>query len=289
MENFDQKIKDKLASVSAEETPSEASVNRMMQALDEVLPVAADVKSRPVAETKNLSLWYSLKVAASISVAMLLSYLVYSSYTVNIVVSKRAHEAVQLPDGSSVQLNSESVLTYNRLYWYFSRNVRLKGEAFFQVQKGSTFEVRSDLGVTKVLGTSFNVYYRGIKYEVSCFTGKVSVLNGTTGKEVQLTPGKGVTWQNDTDVSFDFDTANLSDWRNGEFHFDDARFADVIEEFERQFDVYVNYQKSLGREGYTGYFDNRNFDEALKLICDPLGLTYEENGNIINISQQKTD
>ena len=50
---------------------------------------------------------------------------------------------VDLPDGSKVYLNSESSLIYPSSFSGEKRNVQLKGEAFFEVQKDPEHRIRS--------------------------------------------------------------------------------------------------------------------------------------------------
>jgi hypothetical protein len=38
---------------------------------------------------------------------------------------------------------------------------------------------------------------------------------------------------------------------------------------------------------YSGYFPVENLDLSLKLICDPLDLTYEKTGETVIISARK--
>jgi ferric-dicitrate binding protein FerR (iron transport regulator) len=86
-----------------------------------------------------------------------------------------SHLAVVLPDGSKVELNSESDLSFHRYRWLLQRRVNLRGEAFFEVAKGKRFDVVSDVATTSVVGTSFNVLARAENYTVTCLTGKVAV------------------------------------------------------------------------------------------------------------------
>ena len=81
----------------------------------------------------------------------------------------------KLPDHTSVTLNADSKITFNKDDWNENRMVLLEGEAFFEVKKGSTFSVISDDKVVNVLGTSFNVRSRNSQYQVACFTGEVAV------------------------------------------------------------------------------------------------------------------
>ena len=65
--------------------------------------------------------------------------------------------AVVLPDNSEVKLNANSHLDYKTIGWKSSRALQLNGEAFFDVEKGESFKVLTDVGMVEVLGTEFNV------------------------------------------------------------------------------------------------------------------------------------
>jgi ferric-dicitrate binding protein FerR (iron transport regulator) len=66
---------------------------------------------------------------------------------------------INLPDGSTVWLNSNSTLLLPENFSSKHRKLFLKGEAFFEVHKDkdNSFRVFSGNSVTEVLGTSFNI------------------------------------------------------------------------------------------------------------------------------------
>ena len=68
-----------------------------------------------------------------------------------------------------------TTLKYASNKWDKKRRVRLEGEAFFKVAKGSTFTVDTKTGSVKVLGTQFNVKNRIGFFEVVCYEGLVGV------------------------------------------------------------------------------------------------------------------
>ncbi|MFC2132748.1 FecR domain-containing protein [Bacteroidota bacterium] len=74
-------------------------------------------------------------------------------YTKTIVCPKGEHISALLPDNSLVELNAQSTLKYNPLWWPLSRQVNFEGEGFFNVAKGEKFKVSSEIGTTIVLGT----------------------------------------------------------------------------------------------------------------------------------------
>jgi transmembrane sensor len=104
---------------------------------------------------------------------------------------------VFLPDNSKVRVYAQSILSYKPLLWKFARNLKLEGEAYFEVQKGGKFEVISKRGKTVVLGTKFDVLTRDNVYDVTCFSGKVKVIELAHQYEVVLTGGQKAVLKSD--------------------------------------------------------------------------------------------
>ena len=130
--------------------------------------------------------WY--KVAAAVVIILLGSTSFMRIYTTTVFSEKGNHINHTLPDGSLVEINAASQISYHPYWWNIDRAVNLEGEAFFEVKKGSKFNVNSTYGNTEVLGTSFNIYARNHKYKVFCKTGKVSVSNNTSTVKLVITP-----------------------------------------------------------------------------------------------------
>ena len=192
-------------------------------------------------------------------------------------------EMIALPDQSKATLNAGSTLTFSD-DWSGERSVELKGQAFFEVMKGSTFRVVTSTGVVEVLGTSFDVYSRDADFRVACRTGKVRVSAGK--QSVEIAPGFTAVWENNRLLVGEFELAD-PDWRNGEFIYHDAPLAQVLEELGRQFNVNMDVPAIENRR-YTGRFSNKNLDDALQLICAPMGLMYRiENGNHVIIEESQ--
>ncbi len=142
---------------------------------------------------------------------------------------------IELPDHSIMTLNSVSLAEYDT-DWSKERTLKLSGEAFFEVQKGSKFSVVTDQGVVEVKGTSFDVFARPEKFRVECRTGKVNV---TCGKSVvELTPGHGAELVAGNLV---LDELNMdgSDWKTGVFTFSEEPIENVFLEIERQFGISI--------------------------------------------------
>lgn len=127
--------------------------------------------------------WYDTRVAAAVimlvGVAALLYYILVPFRNGKQVVLAATAEAKAetLPDGSVITLNKNSSISYATGFKGNKRNVKLSGEAFFQVKPdiGKPFIVTiNDVTIT-VLGTSFNVKSINGKTEVIVESGLVKV------------------------------------------------------------------------------------------------------------------
>jgi len=193
------------------------------------------------------------------------------------------------PDQSSAQLNSGSSIEYNPQNWETKREVVLKGEAFFEVEKGTTFEVVTNNGSVIVLGTSFNVYTRGKRFKVSCLTGKVEVK--TEQHTLVLKPGDAVFLNPDNkrlEPSNILDDHKV-DWLEGEYYFENVPLSKVFEEMERQFNVDIKLDRSVKNSTFTGYFMAENIDTALYQVCWPMNLESNKNNSKVVIKKSGTE
>lgn len=186
-------------------------------------------------------------------------------------VSSADQSSLYLPDSSFVLLNKQTALTYGD--WGDSREVHLKGEAFFEVVKGSTFNVVTPLGVVSVVGTKFNVEVWDDFFAVSCYEGTVNVV--TEDIEIQL--NRDQTWQ-----SFDGfkqsgqnTLGKVPDWQIGESQFESIPLKYVLKEFERQYQVLIRTKDVNLEQRFTGAFTHDNINLALKSISLPLNLSYQ--------------
>lgn len=194
--------------------------------------------------------------------------------------------AVILPDGSHLQLNGASSLSYHPHWWRFQREVKLEGEAFFEVKPGERFQVISEQGITAVFGTSFNVYARGNEYEVTCHTGKVRVSDVKRQASVDILPqqkatiaaGGGIIKEEHIDLR-----QSLS-WTEAMFEFEGAPIAEVFRTIERQYQVQIAYPINLDLH-YSGKFSRKlSADQVMNMICRSFVLDCVKKGSTYTVS-----
>ena len=179
----------------------------------------------------------------------------------------------ELPDNSLAHLNANSTITFIDKHWDKDREIRLSGEAFFEVEEGSTFSVITNSGEVQVLGTSFNVKERDNLYEVSCATGQVSV--STVNSKIVLAPGEKAFFNSGVLKKGTIEAREIGAWRSGDFYFNQTPLEAVIKELERQFEIDITLSPDITQRVYNGYFNKSNLTEALQLVFIPMGLQYE--------------
>lgn len=185
--------------------------------------------------------------------------------------------AVNLPDGSQVTLAGASALTYDEKNWETDRTVELEGDAYFKVEKGSTFKVNSKWGQVEVLGTQFQVRNLASGYRVWCVTGKVGVSFANQNERVELLPNQAVKWNGkDAPEPFEFTPTDFKNGVQHVFRYENADFQTVVADLERQFNIQVKMPDMSGRT-YNGAFFHDDLERSLKLVTDPMGLTYAQS------------
>ena len=215
-----------------------------------------------------------LSVAASLIVLVGLGTIALM-YSKTVYSPAGSHLTAQLPDNSTVELNAESTLSFHPYRWYFQRNVELKGEGFFSVQKGKKFTVKSELGETSVLGTTFNIFSRNDTYRVFCKTGKVNV-KANSGESVILNPNQiaivesGKISKEENVIS----SEHILSWRDNMFLFNAAPIAVVLREIERQYGISIATEKSLSGTISLSIQKNPDVEKILSMVCKPLGYNF---------------
>lgn len=221
-------------------------------------------------------------IAASFGFLILL-YSLFLGDTV-IRTPKGQHLAHTLPDGSQVWLNADTEIRYKDFARESERNVELKGEAFFRIVNGGNFSLNGDYGTVTVLGTSFNVNQRK-DLKVACFRGTVLVSN-TKGHSVKLKPGQA-SLARDTLLTFrKFNAAREASWLTGDFYFHNAPLEEVLEEVQRQFNIEILYNNEVART-YTGYFNIKDMDNALRTIFGSLSMHYRKEESQIIVEEKE--
>lgn len=264
--------------------PKEISDARV-DALWEKIRVQQEAAGR---SPKIRNLW-PLAIAASLAILLMVRFL--SPNTLLSVQTTTGERLVYtLPDDSRVTLNALSQIRFDPDTWSDNRSVELQGEAYFEVRKGSTFDVHTSEGTVRVLGTAFNVFAREGAFKVLCFEGKVGVTAKNDQGQTVLTPGMGVQLNGEQQLESYTTTTSAGgpSWQRGLFEFSNERLSNVFDELQRQFGVTIRADKDILDSPYTGFFEKGDLTLALQAICWPKQLNYSITDTWISIERDTT-
>lgn len=197
---------------------------------------------------------------------------------------------LDLADGTHVCLNSGSRIEYPLVFGRKSRNVKISGEAMFDVKPDAKrpFTVETFASTIEVLGTKFNVEADETagRFSTALIHGKVKV--STDAQEVYLHPNQTVGLINgNLVVTRTEDPATLL-WTEGILSMKGISFEELMTKFEKLYDVRIVYRcKTMPviefASGKIRVADG--IDHALKVLQHVAKFTYErdEESNVIYI------
>ena len=184
-----------------------------------------------------------------------------------------------LPDGTQVQLNSQSTLLYPQNFTGKDRSVFLIGEANFKVKpdKKHPFIVKSNDFQVTALGTEFNVsaYPENPVLAATLISGSVLVEYNDLKSQVILKPNEQLAYNKDTrrHCLDNPDMKEVTAWQRGELVFREMSVKDIITVLERKYPYTFEYQlKNLKEDKYSFRFKDRApLSEVMDIIVSVVG------------------
>lgn len=183
---------------------------------------------------------------------------------------------VDLPDGTKVYLNSESSLTYPSFFSKDKRDVKLTGEAFFEVQKDPEHRfIVSGPHHTQieVLGTSFNVeaFERDSFISTTLVEGKVrfAYQKNQQPATVDMKPGQKLMYDTTSSQVKLVQTSGETEtaWKDGKIIFQATPLPEALRMLEKRFNVtFVLSNNRLRGEAFNGSFTNQRLERILEIF-----------------------
>jgi transmembrane sensor len=257
------------------------------------------LKAQIEKEEKRNVFSFSPLFRAAASIALLVSmgivFLLFLYKNEGIVIIKAPadrHIAVTLPDKSTVWLNKNSEIKYPEDFEEETREVSLKGEAFFEIAKNikKPFLIAANGTVTKVLGTSFNV--RALEEDnevaVTVVSGKVAFYEeGSPDVQLTLLPGdNGIFNKNKKNLTKSGEVKdNFLAWKTGILVFENAKLQEVFKSLESQYpyEITVTSPRILDCK-ITSSYQNSPIEKILKELEILMGISYSIQEDKIIIS-----
>jgi len=242
--------------------------------------ISAETKSKSESG-RIIKLSRSIAGLAAVLIAGWLVFIQVIDKTVSVHSKYGEIKQQTLPDGSMVSLNANSTIDYKKDF-KSNREIRLSGEAFFEVQKGSRFTVVTNAGNVEVLGTSFNVNARNNNLSVYCRTGKVLVYNKTLNKETVLLPGQSVTLENSEWT--ESNTAQNITWQMGNQHYDKISVRKATKILESFYGVHFVVDDRSDTLVYSGQISFGNINKSIEEITWPFRLKFQIKKDTVYIN-----
>jgi ferric-dicitrate binding protein FerR (iron transport regulator) len=233
------------------------------------------------AQNRNL-MW---RIAASIVVVLgagLFAYQFIRSQAAQPVVMVAAEAVLTdtLPDGSSIVLNKETELAYTFDTKKGTHTVRLKGEAYFDINDDDKkiFIVDIDGVYIRDIGTSFNVkaYPESNTIEVVVEAGEVMFYTDNDSGVYLREDGKGIYNRATKSFTIAQPEENVLAYKTRLFNFSNTDLATVVKSLNGVYDKKIILGDSLKKCRLTVSFDNESQDEIIVVIAETLGLAVKE-------------
>ncbi|HWR99117.1 MAG TPA: FecR domain-containing protein [Prolixibacteraceae bacterium] len=210
-----------------------------------------------------------------------------------IIAPKGSKTQVVLPDSSKVWLNSGAELWYPSDYTAENRQVWMKGECYFQVEKDPRHPliVHGTKLSVKVYGTTFNLKEDEIRdiTNVTLVSGNVRVLNPANDKISDLLPGQQLVYsEGKGEVKEAENLEALTSWVNNILIFKNQPFEEIISYLSGWYGVNIVFDHSLyDHHKYTFKVKTESLREVLELITIITPIDYVIEGDQITIKYKQ--
>jgi transmembrane sensor len=239
-----------------------------------------------------------LRIAAIILVIVIPSFFVFRYF--NHTEQKQMEASLtikegKLPDGTSVTLNKGTTLEYPSSFKGNKRNVKLNGEAWFEVKHDNAkpFIITSHNVRVEVLGTSFYVNTNAANntIEVILNSGSVAIyFDDRKEKSIFLTPGekaKIIPGQEKMEKDINTDQ-NYRAWMTQRFIYNNTPLVTILADLNKVY--HTNLRIATPAISYclvTATFDHQSVESILHVIQATLDLSISTHGSWTDISGNK--
>lgn len=211
-----------------------------------------------------------------------------------LVVPVGGEYKLQLADGTTVWMNSDSELRYTDRFVGKQRVVHLKGEACFKVSKDKDhpFIVRTEAMDVQVYGTEFNVmaYTDENLVQTTLLEGSIGVdLKNETGvvQTSMIKPNMQVEYYkgNIRGEIKEVEASKYLGWRDGKFQFDNEELGSISRKLERWYGVKFFFQNQNSKNvKFSGEMKRfQDFSTILNLLEYGSDVEFDVHGKIVTV------
>ncbi|MBX2841550.1 MAG: FecR domain-containing protein [Flammeovirgaceae bacterium] len=269
----------------------------LSKAYEKINPSSRNLIIQP-AKTKTRRLQYFTNVAAIVGLGFLIAFIGFSIVNhqpdyIEFSTAIDKKKEIILADGSAVFLNKGSKLYYPEEFEGEVREVKLEGEAFFNVTENPNkpFVINIGNSKVKVLGTSFNIrcYDDEEMDEVMVVSGKVACYNNEEGESSQIFLSEGeqaILHRSSPKIEKrgNYDP-NLLAWKSEEIVFENTLLSDVEQILEHYYRVNIIIENEpISNCRFTSTFKNDNLEKVLQVlnVASDISYTFEDNNCVLS-------
>ena len=197
-----------------------------------------------------------------------------------------------LPDGSKVWLNKNSWLTYSQKFGKRTRQVTLKGEGYFEVNRDERrpfiVKMQNNLDI-KVLGTTFNAcnYPSLNKAEVILRSGSVQVSDNGRNEYVILKPNQKFTWNEGSAEISSVNAMNCCRWFEHRLVFDNVKLKDILENLSHKYQTEISLNVgNLADKHMSMTIRDESVEDILDILTTLLPIRWRYQGAEIIIENK---
>lgn len=302
---------EKSSSTNGNNAPAEANVNAGAENtqvnaeagstnVNAIPGISRELSGSPEKDGRKLFRSKALKycIAAAAAAAIFLT----GAATSELVTGKRQETVLMassenissytLPDGSKVWLNKNSWLTYNQRFGKRTRQVALKGEGYFEVNRDERrpfiVKMQNNLDI-KVLGTTFNAcnYPSLNKAEVILRSGSVQVSDNGRNEYVILKPNQKFTWNEGTAEISPVNAMNCCRWFEHRLVFDNVKLKDILENLSHKYQTEISLNVgNLADKHMSMTIRDESVEDILDILTTLLPIRWRYQGAEIIIENK---
>ena len=198
---------------------------------------------------------------------------------------------VNLPDGSKIFLNRNTRLSYRANFGKHRRDVKLTGEAFFDISHdvSKPFIIDAGKAKIKVVGTSFNVITNNAESAVEVYvkTGKVMLSDNSGTKSMLLDPEFVGTMNSGISGKTINKNPNYISWRTDHLVYNGQKLDVVFSDLKKvhNMDIVADDPDILNNT-WTSPIISQSQDTIIQIICLSFNLSYTKDGTVYHLAKK---
>lgn len=228
--------------------------------------------------------WQRAALALSLTILLLIP-LGYGGWLLNWVPNEyhrystdQACQEVTLPDGTRVEMNLNTQITYANFRDRRYVSINGNGEVFFNVSHDANhpFKISAANGTITVTGTAFNVWKYQENVVVTVAEGSVTVSNNAF--DVHLAPGMQAEYiDHNSPQSKPGNLNQTLAWQSGKLILDDLPLAVAIPRISRYLDQSITLNdEAVANLHIGGIYNTANLNDLINALPQALPLTIKK-------------